>query len=564
MICKHCGNEFEISKHSSNKNQQYCSSKCRRLDNYKSKGRFDTEVFYRTLKDRFHDNLLSTYDEVSRFNSTNMRDLDLTFKCSVCGKPYLFNTFRYHRGYNKCKECSSKDKSKKIKEIVNTKEVQDKRKDTLLNKYGRTNVGQFGSVEHKVSMLEKYGVDNPSMSVTLKQKNVKSRLEKLYHIKLNTDRPFPVQIFKPIGDELKKFNLDPSLPVNLFVPTFNNTVGRKPTLIEFKECYTNIKKGWDILFRYYPEQLDSVVYTYNTSQDEVDLVNYIKSIYGGEVLTNARNVIDPYEVDIYIPEFKLAIEYNGYYWHSYNAGKPRDYHFNKTKLAEDKGIHLIHIWEYEWQDSILQERIKSIIKGELNLTYNKIYARRCNIREIDSKTYRDFIINHSMFGYRGARHKYGLFYQDELVMVFGVGYCQSGRGGIDKTKLEIIRSATKLDTIVVGGTSKMLKHIISDLKGFYPDIRELVYFVDYDKHLGRSVISTGGIFDGYTGPSIRLIPKKDVILTNSKGNTRKLEKGVVYNRMPLFHKEISKYVENNDILALYNSGTKRFHFNIGD
>ena len=56
-----------------------------------------------------------------------------------------------------------------------------------------------------------------------------------------------------------------------------------------------------------------------------------------------------------------------------------------------------------------------------------------------------------------------------------------GKGSVLSDKLEIVRSVTELDTIVIGGTSKLLKHIKPIINKLYPDIHELVYFVDYDK-----------------------------------------------------------------------------------
>ena len=69
----------------------------------------------------------------------------------------------------------------------------------------------------------------------------------------------------------------------------------------------------------------------------------------------------------------------------------------------------------------------------------------------------------------------------------------------DITKFEIIRSVTELDTIVVGGTSKLLKHLISKIKENYPNVHELIYYIDYDKHLGKSV-EINAVFDKYILP----------------------------------------------------------------
>ena len=60
-------------------------------------------------------------------------------------------------------------------------------------------------------------------------------------------------------------------------------------------------------------------------------------------------MIYPQELDIVINEQKLAIEFNGSYWHDVNHVFP-DYHLNKVIKCNQLGYRLIHIWEDEWTD----------------------------------------------------------------------------------------------------------------------------------------------------------------------------------------------------------------------
>lgn len=80
-----------------------------------------------------------------------------------------------------------------------------------------------------------------------------------------------------------------------------------------------------------------------------------------------RQLIKPYELDIVIPELHLAIEFNGSYWHSVEAGVIPGYHLMKTELCEAKNYRLIHIWEDEWSDS-LKLKLKAVLerKEEVN------------------------------------------------------------------------------------------------------------------------------------------------------------------------------------------------------
>lgn len=77
------------------------------------------------------------------------------------------------------------------------------------------------------------------------------------------------------------------------------------------------------------------------------LYEYIKTIYCGHVETHNRSVLNGKELDIYLPERKLAFEFNGVYWHS-DLFLGNNYHYNKSISCLNKGVQLIHIWEDDW------------------------------------------------------------------------------------------------------------------------------------------------------------------------------------------------------------------------
>ena len=77
-----------------------------------------------------------------------------------------------------------------------------------------------------------------------------------------------------------------------------------------------------------------------TSLPEKTIVYYLKQ-YGFEIKENARvlkNTIR--DVDIYLPDKKIAVEYDGEHWHK---NKNKDIH--KTELCKENGIRLIRIRE---------------------------------------------------------------------------------------------------------------------------------------------------------------------------------------------------------------------------
>ena len=104
--------------------------------------------------------------------------------------------------------------------------------------------------------------------------------------------------------------------------------------------------------------------SYKRSRGEIELCKFIKSIYSGQVLENDRTVIKPKELDIYLPELKLALEYNGEYWHDETKKRKPGYHKEKQKACEKKGIKLIEVWDSEWHAD--KDRFKNLIQEVIN------------------------------------------------------------------------------------------------------------------------------------------------------------------------------------------------------
>lgn len=193
------------------------------------------------------------------------------------------------------------------------------------------------------------------------------------------------------------------------------------------------------------------------SKGEKDVLEFIQSIYNGQIEVNVRNIISPYELDIYLPELNLAIEYNGLYWHS-ELEKEKEFHKMKTEMCEEKGIQLIHIYEDDWQYK--QDIIKSRISNKLGLTQNKVYARQCDIREIDSKISDDFCDdNHIQGKSLGSSVRIGLYRNGELVSV--MTFKKSHKG---LNEYELSRFCNKLNYSVVGGADRLFKDFIKNHK----------------------------------------------------------------------------------------------------
>jgi len=208
----------------------------------------------------------------------------------------------------------------------------------------------------------------------------------------------------------------------------------------------------------------------NTSKGEYELRDFIINELNLNVETNNRTILNGKELDIYLPTLNMAIEYNGIYWHSELNGKNQNYHLNKTINCEKQKIQLLHIFETEW--NLKQEIVKSILKSKTNKIENKIFARKCSLSVIDTKTKNDFLNTNHIQGEDNSSIKLGLIYNNNLVSV--ITFTRNK----NKNKIyewELSRFASLLNHTVIGGFSKLLKYFINNYKpisiGSYADLR---------------------------------------------------------------------------------------------
>ena len=195
--------------------------------------------------------------------------------------------------------------------------------------------------------------------------------------------------------------------------------------------------------------------TSSISKTEIEINLFINSL-NIKTICSTRKIIKPLELDIYIPSHNIAIEYNGLYWHS-EQFVDKNYHLNKTELCEKQGIQLIHIFEDEWLSK--QDVVKSMLKNKLGLTENKIYGRKCEIKNVNPSDAIIFINDNHIQGPNNPSIRVGLYYEDELVSIMTFGKPRLGIGS-SFDGYELSRFCNKLNTNVLGSASKLLKHFI--------------------------------------------------------------------------------------------------------
>lgn len=469
--------------------------------------------------------------------------------CKVCGRPTKFRNFKSGYPIYCSSKCSNSDPDKKetcrqtvinrygVENVSKSSVVKDRICNTFKEKYGVEWIGQSKEVQakQKATCIEKYGAPTPFQMNDFQEKSiqtcrkkygtdyavqsqeVKSKITASYIDKTGFTNPSynPDVIDKRRETNFKNFDgkwftqTDEMIRSNheLFLNRHKNIIGEADSTYivscEDNKCTLCESKTFEIDKNVFVQRSSQSAVICpiklplmgNASLAETELLDYIKSIYDGEIETGDRSIISPLELDIVIPDKHIAIEFNGVFWHSdFNPRMCKTYHRDKSLKCRDKGYQLLHIWEDDWYSR--KDIIKDYIKSKLGLCSKRIYARKCHVREIDAHTARPFVVSNHIQGYSNATYKIGLFYDDVLVSVMLVGKLRDMMGSKPKEgHYEIYRVVSREDTEVVGGFSKMLKYFE---RTYNPEC--IITYGDLCYTLGNVYLKCGFTDEGLSSP----------------------------------------------------------------
>lgn len=253
--------------------------------------------------------------------------------------------------------------------------------------------------------------------------------------------------------------------------TFRNN--KKPNVTELESIF-NIK--WNQI-RVYVNRYNLNDYIDNTydSKYEIEIASLLKG-----AIVHDRSVLNGQEIDFYIPDKKLAIEFNGNYFHS-ELYKDKKYHQNKTLECAKLGIKLIHIFEYEWNDTSTHSKLERLILNEINEP-TVIMGRKCKVGIIDACKAREFCNKYHLQGYVNSEINIGCFSDNKLigVMTFGKPRFNSNY------QYELYRLCWKDNIRVIGGIEKLFRYFIDNF-----DVESIVTYCDISKFNGNSYTKLG-------------------------------------------------------------------------
>ena len=211
---------------------------------------------------------------------------------------------------------------------------------------------------------------------------------------------------------------------------------------------------------------------------EYEIGEFLKSL-GCEFKCNDRSVLgNKKEVDFFIPDSALAIEYHGLKWHTEEHLGSRNYHLDKFNSANKMGLSLLQVFQHEWKDR--NSQVKSFIKSKLNKNTIKVHARKCIIKPVVKKDAVKFLNDYHIQGSGNFKEAFGAFYNGELLMLIAIGDHHR-----DSKSLPVLtRCVSKDNVTVVGGLSRLCKYASNT----YP---EFITWIDLRWSNGDSWLANG-------------------------------------------------------------------------
>uniref|UniRef100_A0A6C0JW51 DUF7487 domain-containing protein n=1 Tax=viral metagenome TaxID=1070528 RepID=A0A6C0JW51_9ZZZZ len=459
--------------------------------------------------------------------------------CKTCQSNTVnFNTFNdgYYDYCSKYCSTQSDERNLKIKTNNDYSKLQEKLKESNLKKYGveyyfqtqesvgkikKTKLDRYGNEKYnnidkaKQTNLEKYGYEHTCLVPEIKEKIqnandeiLKSKNEKAYYALRNKEWLKEQNKTKTITDIAKDLQ------------------------VTYRAVY--------LWFKQHNIEINFFSTKFGKQQKEIQ--DFISSLGIPNLKINDRTIIKPKEIDIYLPDYNLGIEFNGMYFHAEDENR----HLIKYNLCKDQNIKLLQIWDTEWLQK--QDIIKSIIKSNLKLN-ERIYARKCEIIPLNSNTYKEFLEYNHIQGNVNSSIRYGLTYNKQLVAVIGFGKSRFDK----KYSHELLRYCNLINTNIIGGFSKLLKHAVKN-----HNITSIQTFCDLRLFDGTSYEKSGFQYSHQSKPGY-VYYKSGLIKNRQEFQKHKL-KNIFDNFDDTLTEEENCF--NNDWIRIFDCGQKVYFINL--
>ena len=484
---------------------------------------------------------------------------DVTRICKVCGKQFITKCNKY----NNISTCSEECKHKAQVEGKLLFYKNQKRKCELCGNdfVPKTNTQRYCDRQHyrKCEVCGKlFPFDSRQQKDNWRRTCSSSCASKLHSMNngmknLNVQDRLREARYNGSSEQMIEYRKFLSDPIN-----YLNSLGEKKTIFQLSKLFglhtTTMGHYINKL------SLQSFV-SYEMSNMENDVVDFLKTM-GIEFTRHDRNEIKPKELDIWIPENKVAIECNPTSSHNsskpmYDSGEPMKYSYHqiKTNLCEEKGIRLIHIFGYEWNHK--RSIIESIIRNALGKTENKIFARNCELKEVCYTDAKSFLVDNHRQGFANSSVRLGLYFEDELVSLMTFGSARRTIGVNKNAECwELVRFCNKLNTSVVGGASKLFKRFVAQF-----DPSDIISFSDRAHTTGNLYTTLGFSEEGRSAPGyVWVNSNTDIAYNRVNAQKANLKKFLNDDNIDLTKTE-AQIMEEHGFVRVYDSGVITWQWN---
>lgn len=368
--------------------------------------------------------------------------------------------------------------------------VMKRRSETNITRYGNVCNLQSSDVREKVknNMMNKYGVENPSQAEEIKRKKEQTS-QKNYGV----NNPMQSDLIKLKQKEAVENKYGVSNVMQ--IPEIQNKM--RDIMVEngYAELLPN-GLTLEQTFKAYNLPFLSRAFTLRNEFGGEFALNWIKNrkervssleLLFKEIYPEAQSYQKvPVGLKNYRPDFKIKdifIDVDGLLYHSDKFKEEKNFHLNKAKNYRKCGHTLLQFRQNEILDK--EDIVKSIINAKIGNLSNRLYARKTEIKEHSLKEANEFFERTHLMGRHPSARAVGLFIDNKIVC------CISYRKY--KTGLDISRFSCELNTVVIGGLSKLLNYIKNKEN---PDF--IQSFVDLRYGSGDSLLTLGFKLDNIT------------------------------------------------------------------
>jgi hypothetical protein len=424
--------------------------------------------------------------------------------------------------------------------------VIKKRQATSLEKYGHTNI--LASDYVKQIKLEKYGTVGYSGTEAFKHAREKTMMER-YGVLYGGENPKSIIKGKNTCNKLYGYEIFSQSHI------LKDNLDKSNDCVWLQEQHLNVKKPLSQIATELGVSLKTVqnrfklykldIKRYNQSFAEHELVEFLTPM-ASNIKTSDRTVLNGRELDIYLPDYNIAIEYCGLYWHCDNhPNKNKHYHKQKFDMCKSKGIQLITIFEDEWLYN--SDLVKATLLYKLGQSQTtSIPARKCEIKLIDHKTKREFLDQHHIQGNGPSSINVGLFHNNILVSCMGFIKQANNVYNLNRFTSSVP---------ITGGFSKLLKYFIRE---YNPT--QIISFADLRWSNGNMYSKAGFVLDKTLPPDYEYVDLHSMKRIHKFNFRHKNLPNILGKKYDSLLSE-TENTKNNNWFKIWNCGLLRYVMN---